>query len=282
MAETGQRGRAARAALGLGLLAAGLTGCSARGQAAEPDGAQTMRRAADVLVHYRSAGVSTWMETASGGTRLSITGTGTYDFARRRGSLRVTLPADAAGYAEHEPIIELLTPGALYMRNRGEGVPAGKWVRVDITRLVDGNLVTGGATDPLAAAELLRGAREVAYVGEAPLAEGAVDGGGEGVRVRHYRGVTDIGRAARAASAASRGSLEAAAKGFSVTRVPFDAYVDGEGRLRSLRQHFTFVNGAGVVSVTTFYAFGSPVSVVLPEAAEIYRGKIVSAPTPQA
>jgi hypothetical protein len=266
----GQRAGAAAAATALVL---GLAGCSGSGQAAEPDGAETMRRASDVLVRYGSSQVVTSMEMASGGTKVSITGTGGYDFARRRGSVEVTLPADAAGEPEHQPITELLTPAALYMKNRGEGVPADKWVRLDTARLADGNLVTGGVTDPLAAAELLRGARGVTYAGQETIA---------GVRVRHYRGVTDIVRAAKAASAASRGSLGAAAKGFSVTRVPFEAYVDEQGRLRRLRQCFTFTDNAEVVSVVSFHGFGSPVSVVLPEAGDIYRGKIVSAPTPQA
>ncbi len=66
----------------------------------------------------------------------------------------------------HRPITELLTPGALYMKNRGAGVPDGKWVRIDTTALKDGNLVTGGVTDPMAAAELLRGASDVTYAGE--------------------------------------------------------------------------------------------------------------------
>jgi hypothetical protein len=62
-----------------------------------------------------------------------------------------------------------------------------------------------------------------------------------------------------------------------VTTVPFDAYVDGKGRLRMLRQRFTYTNGAEVVSTTWFYAFGSPVRVVLPAKGDIYSGKIVSA-----
>jgi hypothetical protein len=182
------------------------------------------------------------------------------------------LPVDAAGEPEHKPITELMTPGALYMKNRGEGVPADKWVRVDTTELSDGNLVTGGATEPLAAAELCRGAGEVTYVGEET---DSVDGS----RVLHYRGVADLGRAAANASPGSRGALRAAAKGFSVTAVPFEAYLDEKGRLRTLRQRFTFTNGAEVVSTTRFYGFGVPVRVVLPAKGDIYRGKIVSAAT---
>ena len=65
------------------------------------------------------------------------------------------------------------------MKNRGAGVPADKWVRVDTADLSDGNLVTGGATDPYAAAALLRGTRTATYVGRTELA---------GTHVRHYRG----------------------------------------------------------------------------------------------
>ncbi|MEU1623527.1 hypothetical protein ABZ479_40345 [Streptomyces sp. NPDC005722] len=283
----GQLGRATAAAVGLGLCVLAVAGCSARGQAAEVDSlpgdpGETLRQAVDSLAAGGTSKVVTSMEMASGGTKIAITGTGVFDYAERRGRLQVVLPPDAAGDAEHEPVTELLTPGALYMKNRGEGVPADKWVRVDTTRLPDGNLVTGGATDPLVAAELLRAAREVRRTGTETL---------DGVRVRHYRGVTDIADAARLASPLVRAELVAAAEGFTVTRVPFDAWLDEEGRLRKVRQRFTFSNGAGagarsaptqvtVVSTTGMYGFGAPVRVTLPRGTDIYTGKIVSATGP--
>ncbi|MFE7328902.1 hypothetical protein ACFU8W_28790 [Streptomyces sp. NPDC057565] len=215
-----------------------------------------------------SAEVRTSMETAAGGTRVTITGRGTYDFRRQLGRLTVVLPKDAAGEYEHRPITELLAPGALYMKNRGAGVPVGKWVRVDTTALEDGNLVTGGATDPMAAAELLRGADTVTYMGESELA---------GVMVRHYRGTADLGRAARTASPQSRGALAAAAKGFRTDAVPFDAYLDEAGRLRKVRHRFTFVNegpAVQVVSTTLLFGFGVSVNVKLPDDRDIYTGQI--------
>lgn len=215
-----------------------------------------------------TAKVSTSMETAAGGTRVTIRGRGTYDFRSRSGRLRVVLPQDAVGKEEHLPITELLTPGALYMMNRGAGVPKDKWVRIDTTSLADGNLVTGGATDPMAAAELLLGARGVTYLGESDLA---------GVTVRHYRGTADIGRAARLAPAPSRGALAAAAKGFRTDAVPFDAYLDEQGRLRKVRHRFSFANegpAVEVVSTTLLYGFGVPVSVPLPAGRDIYTGEV--------
>lgn len=264
------RGGAVAVAVAAGLLAS--TGCSGGGAVAEDQrgGAplDTVRRAADVLVAAGSSKARTSMVMATGGTRVTIRGEGAYDFKKRMGRLEVTLPPDPDGSDKHRPITELLAPGALYMKNRGAGVPADKWVRIDTTTLEDGNLVTGGATDPLAAAELLRGAEDVTYVGKADVA---------GTGVRHYRGITDIARAARVAAPHARGALAAAAKGFSEDAVPFDAYFDEQGRLRKVRHRFDFANAGrtvAVASTTLLYAFGAPAETRLPAAADIYAGKI--------
>ncbi|MGW5851492.1 hypothetical protein ACWFQ8_26705 [Streptomyces sp. NPDC055254] len=267
-----RRGRTGEAVLaaGVALAVTAMSGCAGTGGDDRPpaaDPAAVVRGAADVLSRTGSARARTAMEMATGGTRVTIRGEGGVDFKTRMGQLLVMLPADVTGKPGHRPITELLAPGALYMKNRGAGVPADKWVRVDTTALADGNLVTGGATDPMTAAELLRGAQEVTYVGETEVA---------GTKVRHYRGTTDIGRAARSASVEVRGALEAAAKGFSTDTVPFDAYLDEEGRLRKVRHRFTYVNNGviDVSSTTLLYGFGTPVTVVLPPSGDIFAGKI--------
>ncbi|MFJ6722603.1 hypothetical protein [Streptomyces sp. NPDC091259] len=268
-----RRGRAGGAVLAVGVavtvaLTSGCAGPASGDDRPPQDPAAVVRGAADALAGAGSAQARTAMEMATGGTRVTIRGEGGVDFKSRMGQLLVMLPADVTGKAEHRPITELLVPGALYMKNRGAGVPADKWVRVDTTTLADGNLVTGGATDPVAAAELLRGAQQVTYVGETDLA---------GTKVRHYQGTTDIGRAARSASPGVRGALEAAAKGFSKDTVPFDAYLDMEGRLRKVRHRFSYVNNGviDVSSTTLLYGFGTPVTVTLPPSGDIYAGKIV-------
>ncbi|MFG3408976.1 hypothetical protein [Streptomyces sp. NPDC048142] len=276
--------RAARALAVTGVIAvtAGCFGGDAGSGASDGSGQRSVAadrpldvlgQAADVLVEAGGAETRTSMETAAGGTRVTIRGQGAYDFRTQMGQLRVVLPKDAAGKDaggadSHRPITELLAPGALYMKNRGAGVPDDKWVRIDTTTLKDGNLVTGGVTDPMAAAELLRGADDVTYVGKSDLA---------GVTVHHYRGVADLGRAARAASPQSRGALGAAAKGFSKDAVPFDAYLDEDGRLRKVRHRFTFPSGGSEVSVVStllLYGFGLPVTVTLPDEDAIYTGEI--------
>ncbi|MGW4561470.1 hypothetical protein ACWEN3_03350 [Streptomyces sp. NPDC004561] len=259
--------------LGLG---AATTGCSGIGAAAQDvksgagDPVATLTRAAGALLGARSSKASTSMEMATGGTRVTIRGRGVYDYRHRLGQLTVVLPEDPAGASEHRPITELLAPGALFMKNRGAGVPTDKWVRVETASLSDGNLVTGGATDPYAAAEVLRGTREAAFVGRTEVG---------GIAVRHYRGTADLSRAARYASADVRASLAAAAKGFATAEVPFDVYLDDQGRIRKLRQRFSFVNGrqktpVAVASTLLLYDFGAPVDVRLPRSRDIYAGRI--------
>ncbi|MFJ3671896.1 hypothetical protein ACIPSE_36125 [Streptomyces sp. NPDC090106] len=251
----------------------GAGGCSASGAAEDArggDAVEVLHAAAGRLVEGGTSKAGTSMEMASGGTRVTIRGEGVYDYRKRLGRLKVLLPQDPAGQSEHRPITELLAPGALFMKNRGAGVPADKWVRVDTAGLSDGNLVTGGATDPYAAAELLLGARTATYVGRERFA---------GTEVRHYRGTADLALASRDASEGNRQALAAAAKGFATARVPFDVYLDDEGRIRKVRHRFSFVNGreqgtVAVASTTLLYDFGVAVDVRLPEEDDIYAGKI--------
>ncbi|MGW2491198.1 hypothetical protein ACWCV9_28795 [Streptomyces sp. NPDC001606] len=273
-----QRWRAGRTVLAMGIvlgLGSGTSGCAGSGAAAEAakgagDPVTLLHRAADNLAGAGTSKATTSMEMATGGTRVTIRGKGVYDYRHHLGRLTVVLPEDPAGAPEHRPITELLAPGALFMKNRGAGVPADKWVRVDTAGLSDGNLVTGGATDPYTAAEVLRGTREATYLGTTEVA---------GTAVRHYRGTADLARAARSAGPPDRAALAAAAKGFATTEVPFDAYLDDQGRIRKLRQRFSFVNGrqktpVAVASTTLLYDFGSPADVRLPAGRDIYAGRI--------
>ncbi|GGO87351.1 hypothetical protein [Wenjunlia tyrosinilytica] len=279
---------AAAMAAGAGVVAAvvlgGLAGCSGDASGNEPvavasgriaeDPDEAVRAAPDVLRRWGSSRTRTSMEMATGGTLVTIVGKGTFDYTSRQGQLSVTLPETAG--MEQGPITELVVPGAVYMRNRGAGVPTDKWVRVRTARLADGNLVTGGATDPVTAADLLRGARDVRLVGTERL---------DGVRVRHFRGAADMLVAAGRAPDDSAKALRAAARSFTVSRVPFDVYLDENGRLRRVRQVFRFRSASGapgvrndvrVVSVTELFDFGSRASFSVPRSADIWNGKIVS------
>jgi hypothetical protein len=263
-------GAASSGASSLSVLAASSPGALVRG-------------AADVLTKSGSSQARTQMVMTSGGTRVAVDGAGAFDYRERAGELVVRLPEGASGESpdRRRRVTEVFISGALYMKNRGAGVPPDKWVRVDTTSVSDGNLLTGGATDPVSAAELLRGARKVTYAGRSTV---------RGARVLRYRGTVDIAAAARDASPSWHAQLAAAAKGFAKRTVPFDAYIDGQGRLRKIRHQFTFAAGVrgepgatepdsdggrmAVASTTWLYGFGAPVTVGLPESGDIYAGKI--------
>lgn len=73
--------------------------------------------------------------------------------------------------------------------------------------------------------------------------------------------------------------LAAAAKGFATAAVPFDVYLDDQGRIRKIRHRFSFVNGqrqgtVAVASTTLLFDFGIATDVRLPAARDIYAGKI--------
>lgn len=264
-----------------------LAGCSApvvpdgAPGGAAVDAAEVIRQVPERLMAAGSSHAVTWMEMAAGGTRVAILGEGVFDYRRGVGELRVTLPPDPArltggpdgAAAEAPPVTEVFTVGALYMKNRGAGVPSDKWVRVELAALPDGNLVTGGATDPITAAALLRGVQRADDLGAVEV---------DGEMLRRYQGVTDIAAAAEAAPEPDRREqLTAALGGFTETAVPFDAYLDEEGRLRKVRHRFSFANASPqgpraveVTSTTALDAFGIHVSVRLPEPDEIYGGAV--------
>ncbi|KAB8158338.1 hypothetical protein FH609_011000 [Streptomyces sp. 3MP-14] len=265
------------AALGWGGLLAlvlAVSGCTGTGAAAPEarggnDPLAAVRQAADRLTDSGSSRARTAMRMASGGTEVTIEGEGAFDYARGLGELSVSLPPDPGGDRGAEPVTEVFAPGELFMKNRGAGVPPDKWVRVEVAGVPDGNLVTGGATDPITAFALLRGARSADDLGLTEL-------GGESVR--HYRGVTDIALAAEAApSDPTREQLTAAVAGFTRTEVPFDAYLDEAGTPRRVRHRFSLAQGLRSVEVTstvTLHGFGVPVDVALPEPGEVYWGAV--------
>lgn len=193
-------------------------------------------------------------------------GTGLFDFGKEIG--RVDLSMASGG------LQEVLTPATLYLRSSDEspdGSLSGRgWERIDIGRLGDGNLVSGGSTDPAMAVALLGGATpDVRYVGPDTV---------RGTAVAHYEGTLDLVDAASAApaaggdarAAADKTALDHAARAFVTTRVPFDAYLDAQGRLRRFVARFQFVMPnttnavAQVTSATELYGFGVPVTESVP------------------
>ncbi|MFJ9519122.1 hypothetical protein ACIRPK_12750 [Kitasatospora sp. NPDC101801] len=267
--------KSARTATAVAVLAAALTACG--GGSGHPAGGSAdqlsadpltaVRSAADITGRTGSAQAVTELTTESGDKKAVFTGAGGYDYVKRIGRLDITVPPGAATTGK---IAEVVLPGTVYLQNSGAKIPEGKWVKLDIRQLPDGNLVSSGATDPASAAGALRGAQQAELVGTESVG---------GVELKHYKGVLDLAKAAEATGGRGGDGLRMAAGTFTVKEIPYEAWLDGQGRLRKVVQTFGFSGVAGskqpkdqvkVVSVLSLSEFGKPVEAAEPAPAEIY------------
>ncbi|MER7583989.1 hypothetical protein [Kitasatospora sp. NPDC097691] len=277
---------AAGAALLAAALAAGAAGCTGSGggssdqQSAAPDQLAAdpltaVRNAADITGRTGSARTATELVTESAEKKASFSGTGGYDYVKRIGRLEVQVPPGAATTGK---IVEVVLPGTVYLQNSGAKVPEGKWVKLDVRQLPDGNLVSSGATDPASAAGALRGAQKADAVGTETV---------DGVALHHYRGTLDLAKAADATGGRGGDGLRMGAQTFTAKEVPYDAWLDDQGRLHKVVEVFTFAGVAGskepkdqvkVTSTTALADFGKPVQAAEPSASDIYQMKPTESP----
>jgi len=260
------------------VLAAALSACSGgagHGQGASVDQLSAdpltaVRNAADITGRTGSVHTRTELVTESAEKKATFNGTGGYDYVKRLGRLEVTVPPGAATTGK---ITEVVLPGMVYLQNSGAKIPEGKWVKLDVRQLPDGNLVSSGATDPASAAGALRGAQTAQLVGSETV---------DGVELKHYKGTLDLAKAAEATGGRGADGLRMAAQTFTVKEVPYEAWLDGQGRLHKVVESFAFAGVAGskaakdqvkVVSTTSLADFGKPVDAAEPAAADIYSMK---------
>ena len=202
-------------------------------------------------------------------------GTGQVDLDRHTAAIDLTVPCVTLN--------EVLTPTTVYLRRAAvaatptsPAVPASPWSSTATAKVADGDLISGGAIEPAVVFALLGGVESgVHEVGQDVV---------RGVPVAHYQGTIDLGQAMAAlsgpASAKTAGAADAAAEKqalanasrvFTTTSVPFDAYLDGRGRLRRFVAGFAFVANLKtkqvdqVTSATELYGFGAPATVVIPK-----------------
>ncbi|MBW8802546.1 MAG: hypothetical protein JF587_01605 [Catenulisporales bacterium] len=230
----------------------------------------------DTLVTATIPAVPAYGATPAAAARTTTThGTGLFDFGRQIGRIDLTL---ANGSVQ-----EVLTPTSLYWLLAAPAPnaarPAKGWSRVDVAASPDGTLYSGGATDPAMAFAMLAGAQhDVKYVGQDQV---------RGEPVAHYHGTLDLQQAATAPVAAGAGgsgvtaadaaadkkALANAARAFATPKIPFDAYLDAQGRLRRFVAAFSVTMPgpakavAQVTSATELFGFGTPVTVVTPSVA---------------
>jgi hypothetical protein len=272
--ETGSRTRAlgraglSGAALACALATLATAGCSGAGGgvAVAADPVAAVRSAGTASMKIGSADVATSVAMTAQGKTDQFSGTGAFDFASQLGSITLSVPPDVS---THSTLDEVITPSTLYMRPTGT---TGKWVQVDSSRLADGDLISAGYTSPILAFALLRGAGasggSVSYIGQDKVYD---------VPVAHYSGTLNLAAAASAAPAPENGALTAAARSFTKQTVPFDVYLDAQGRVLRFVAHFEFPAPAparglvSIVSSTDLYDLGKPVSVAAPAADDVLQ-----------
>ncbi|RAG84589.1 hypothetical protein DN069_16215 [Streptacidiphilus pinicola] len=262
----------------------GMAACSSSGQTTASNDAQTVkvnpaddhlaadplsavRAAADITGHNGSIQDVTTLHTVAGKKQMTLHGAGVYEYSSHLGRLEVTVPA--GGSTPAGKLVEVVSPGLVYLQNSGAKVPAGKWVKLQVQQLGDGNLVSSGATDPAGAAEALRGAQTAQLVDSATVG---------GVVLKHYKGTLDLADAAKATGGPSSEGLALASRTFTVKKVPYDVWLDEHGRINKVVEVFTFSNVPGstaakdqvvVTSTSVFSGFGTPVQVSLPSDADV-------------
>lgn len=223
---------------------------------------------ADTVVTVASPAIPAQGKTpAKPAQTLTMHGSGLFDLGKQVGSLDLTVPTGTLN--------EVLTPSTLWVRRgaipatpTAAALPASPWSQTATANASDGEVISGGATEPSLVFAMLGGVQPgVLEVGQDVV---------RGVPVAHYQGTLDLGKAAAALTgpdaAASKQALTNAAHAFLTTRVPFDVYLDARGRVRRFVASFSFSEGgaskpvAQVTSATELFAFGTPVTVVLPKA----------------
>lgn len=263
-----------RLALGPVLALALLTGC---GGSSEPSGAASTEPSASaapsdsaaVALVKASAGqtqeagsvkVELTSETAVGDQTISFTGQGAFDPAAQRGVFDLDVPA--AGGVIQQRIVD----GTIYLALPQE---PGVFYALDLAEVAGTAL--GGSTDPIAALQSLEAASDdVREVGTETVRD---------VETTHYTGTFDVAAAIEQAQGNTRTVLESTLGALDLDRVPFDVYLDEEGRVRRFAQRLELpgseqTGGQALTSTTSVdvFDFGTQVDVAAPPAEQVKDG----------
>ena len=240
-------------------LALALSACG--GSDGAPGGGGDLAPAAAVRAAADTSGTSKFAltsRTVVTGKPLEITGTGAFDHGSKEGTLTLTLPAGTVDQRVVDDTVYLALsqqPGVFYELSLAE---------------VQGTSL-GGSTDPSASyAALAAAGDDVEEVGEEEL---------RGADTTHYRGTLDVKKALTTLEGAAKQVAEATLGRAGKDELPFDAWVDDEGRLRKYVQDLEVpagprTGGQPVQSTTTLelFDFGTEVDVQVPPAAQIKDG----------
>jgi hypothetical protein len=264
-----------RLAVGPALLLALVAGCGGSSDpSAEPSAAptgapstaeaqgaaQVVQASATRTQEAGSARVELTSETVVGDQTISFTGTGAFDAAAKRGTFQLDAPA-AGGTIEQRIVDDTIyltlpqEPGVFYAMPLEDiaGTPL------------------GGSTDPTAGFAALEAVSDdVREVGTETVRD---------VETTHYTGTFDVAAAIEQAQGTQKTVLQSTLGPLRLDAVPFDVYLDDEGRIRRFTQTIEVpagpqTNGQAVTSTSTVdvYDFGTQVEVEPPPDDQVKDG----------
>ena len=204
---------------------------------------------------------------------------GAYDFANGKGEMTMTmeLPEEAGEMGGTQSIDMVFEDLVVYMRYpmMSQLAPQAKpWIRMDLEAMgresgMDfGSMMQSGSSDPSQMLEWLRGvAGDVEVVGEEEV---------RGASATHYTGTIDFNKVAEQAPADVRDQLKASistmTESIGTSTVPFDVWIDDQGRAVRMQQSFDFTGGAtdgASMSMTVdIFDFGTEVDIEIPPASQ--------------
>lgn len=195
----------------------------------------------------------------SGGIDATVAVSGVLDYGRKTGALTVTVgPAGKAGMSIQERIVG----NDLYVAAPQQ---PGTFYRLRLKDLVGTSL--GSSTDPTAGFQALKAASpDVREVGKERVRE---------ADTTHYRGTYDARAAVGKVDGVAKQLFASTLKGSNLKAVPFDVWIDTQGRVRKLVQRLTVMAAGRRVDTNTTveaYDYGIAVSVAAPPAAQVKDG----------
>lgn len=264
----------------VGLVATGCGSESTTDSASDANPAQLVRAASEKTLEAGTSRLSLQVDTSTQGLDVDVAGEGVVDNEAGTAELSLTLPG-----TDSELMIRVVSD-ALFMSGF-PGAPAEQWVKLSPEDLgAEGGL--GGLqsfTDPTAAFDQLQAvADDVKEVGEEDV---------RGTKTTHYEGTIVLADVLEQAPADQRAAMEKQLQPLidsGIESLPFDAYLDDEGRLRRMVQTVTIdpaaLGGAGAapgaggppaspVEVETtidVFDFGVEVDVQEPPAEQVVDG----------
>ena len=236
-------------------------------------GDKAASRSADVLVEAaaaKSSGagsskISVLSTTRIGEQDVAFSGEGAFDYAKKTGQLAFSVPGPDGSTGAGGTIEQRIVGDALYL-----SLPQQKGIfyKLKVSDVAGTSL--GASTDPTASLQALQAVTTVEEVGKEQV---------RGVDVTHYKGEFDVSEAIEKAQGAVRTILETGLRGTEVEQVPFDAYLDDEGRLVKMTSRVELppnarTGGKPLTSETTveLFDFGTEVAVAVPPAASVRDG----------